>query len=216
MTERRSQSIAAFVIKVGVLFFVLLVAFSEAAVRNAANNALYENIEDIPVRRTALLLGTSQYSRSGGANRFFWNRIEAAAELYEQGKIEVIIASGDNRFTSYNEPESMRNALLERGVPDEAIVLDRAGFNTLDSVVRSKLVFGQSRITIISQEFHNSRAVFIAQHNDIDAIAYNADQVDLSESFSVHLREYFARVKAMIDVYVLRREPRVIEDERPI
>ncbi len=193
-----------------------MIGFSEAAVNNAARGRTFDTAHEVPKRKAGLLLGTSRYSRGGGANRFFWNRIEAAVDLYEAGVIEYIIASGDNRFISYNEPASMKEALLERGVDEEAIVLDHAGFSTLDSVVRSRLVFGQERIVIISQRFHNERAVFIAANNGIDAVAYNAESVPFSDAFGVYIREFFARAKAVLDVYVLRREPRVIDEFRPI
>ncbi|MFP4644386.1 MAG: vancomycin high temperature exclusion protein [Spirochaetales bacterium] len=183
---------------------------------NSAQSRLYDNLQDVPSRKAGLLLGTSRYSRGGGPNRFFWNRIDAAVELYEAGLIEYIIASGDNRFVSYNEPASMKDALLDRGVDEEAIILDHAGFSTLDSVVRSRLVYGQDRIVIISQRFHNQRALFVADNNGIDAVAYNAESVPFSDSFGVYIREFLARAKAVMDVYVLRREPRIIGEQRPI
>ena len=193
-----------------------MVGFSEAAVNNSAQGRLYDNVQEVPKRKAGLLLGTSRYSRGGGANRFFWNRIDAAVDLYEAGAIEYIIASGDNRFISYNEPASMKEALLERGVKEEAIILDHAGFSTLDSVVRSRLVYGQDSIVIISQRFHNQRGVFVADNNGIDAVAYNAESVPFSDAFGVYIREFLARAKAVMDVYVLRREPRIIDEHRPI
>ena len=215
MKQRRRSNIR-FVLKCGTLFALLVIGFSEASVKNAARNRQFASIGEVPYRRTALLLGTSRYSRSGAPNRFFWNRIDAAVELYEHGKIDRIIASGDNRFTTYNEPASMRDALVSRGIPDEAVVLDHAGFSTLDSVIRSRRVFEQHEIVIVSQSFHNARAIFIARHNELDAIGYNAGDVPYSDAFGVYVREYLARVKAVIDVYVLNREPRVLGEPQPL
>lgn len=104
-------------------------------------------------------------------NVFFSTRIEAAKTLYERGKIKHILVSGDNSTAAYNEPESMRKALLKAGIPKEDITLDYAGFRTLDSVVRANVIFGQENgFTIISQPFHVERALFLARANGIDAI----------------------------------------------
>ncbi len=202
----------AYIVKYAVLLGLIVVFFAWSGVHNAARSRQYNDLSAIPHNRIALLLGTSQFTRSGGANRFFWHRIEAAASLYHAGKADYIIASGDNRFASYNEPESMRRALISFDVPDHVIVLDSAGFNTFDSVIRSKLVFGAESITIVSQPFHNARAIFIARNKGIDAIGFNAEDVPRQDAFSVYVREYFARIKAMIDVYILQREPRVMDE----
>ncbi len=201
----------AYILKYSVLLGVLVVFFSWSGVNNAARNRQYDSTDAIPHNRVALLLGTSQFTRSGGPNRFFWNRIEAAADLFHAGKVDIIIASGDNRFANYNEPESMRRALVARDVPDHLIVLDAAGFNTFDSVIRSKRVFGANEITIVSQPFHTARAIFIARNKGIDAIGFNAMDVPRQDAFGVYVREYLARIKAIIDVYVLQREPRVMD-----
>lgn len=214
--KQRKRSSIRFVLKCSALFALLVFGFSEASVTNAARNRQFTSVEEVPHRRVALLLGTSRYTRTGVPNRFFWNRIDATVELYEHGKIQRIIASGDNRFTTYNEPASMRNALVSRGIPEDAVILDHAGFSTLDSVVRTARVFEQQEIVVVSQSFHNARAIFIARHNGLDAIGYNAGDVPYSDAFGVYVREYFARVKAVIDVYVLGREPRVLGEPQPL
>ena len=86
-------------------------------------------------------------------------------ELFQAGKISRILVSGDNRRMNYNEPVEMRKALIAHGIPDSVIVMDFAGIRTLDSVIRAKKVFGQDRFTIISQRFHNERALYIAGRN---------------------------------------------------
>lgn len=202
----------AYIIKYSVLLGLLVVFFSWSGVNNAARSRQYHDSESVPYNRVALLLGTSQFTRTGGPNRFFWNRIDAAATLYHAGKVSIIIASGDNRFANYNEPESMRRALVSRDVPDHVIVLDASGFNTFDSVIRSARVFGAESITIVSQEFHTARAIFIARNNGIEAIGFNAADVPREDAFATYVREYFARIKALIDVYVLQREPRVMDE----
>src|SRR5699024_6999105 len=112
------------------------------------------SVEEIPQNKVGLLLGTSQYLKGGGVNPFFKYRIEAAVELYNHGKIDFILVSGDNKHSSYNEPRDFKQALITAGIPDDKIILDYAGFRTLDSVIRANKVFGQDSITIISQQFH--------------------------------------------------------------
>jgi SanA protein len=101
---------------------------------------------------------------------------------------------------------------LARGVPDSVIILDYAGLRTFDSVIRCYKVFGQRSFTIISQEFHLERALFVAQHAGLDAIGFEAMSVDENKSISTSIREYFARFKAVLDVYVLGTKPKFLGD----
>ncbi len=174
----------------------------------ASRQYLYDEISSIPNNRVGLLLGTSQFLKTGIRNPYFENRIQAAADLYKEGKIRYVIASGDNREMYYNEPRKMKEALLKVGIPERAIIQDFAGLRTLDSVIRCSRVFGQEKFTVISQKFHNERAVFIARRNGIKAIAFNAEEVDFPESVRTGLREYLARFKAVLDVFILAKEPR--------
>lgn len=141
-------------------------------------------------------------TKNGNNNLYFDYRIFATLELYKAGKINYILISGDNRKENYNEPEEMKKALMQRGVPEKYIYLDYAGFRTLDSVVRAKEVFGQSRLTIISQRFHNERAIYLAEKNGINAIGYNAKDVNAYSGLKTNIRELFARVKMFIDLAI--------------
>ena len=145
--------------------------------------------------------------KNGQPNPFFYNRIKAAASLFFSGKIRYVLVSGDNRFYTYNEPREMKKELMKMGIPDSSIIMDFAGFRTLDSVVRCKKVFGQNEVTIISQEFHNERALFIAHYYDMNAVAYNAKDPDPEYSLAVNIREYFARTKVFLDLYILHKSP---------
>jgi SanA protein len=176
----------------------------------------YIYVSEIPSNDVGLLLGTSKYNRSGKNNPFFYNRIEAASSLYHAGKIKHIIVSGDNALLSYNEPRDMRRALIKEGVPESAITLDFAGFRTFDSVIRSKKVFGQQSITIISQRFHNQRALFIAEYYNINAIGFCAEDAPGSMSYPTYLREFFARFKAVIDLYILNQKPKFLGKKEKI
>ena len=127
--------------------------------------------------------------------------MDAVIALYAAGKIQYILVSGDNHLKGYNEPELMRKELIRRGIPKDKIYMDFAGFRTFDSVIRCHEVFGQSSFIIISQEFHNQRAVFIGRYLNLDVSGFNAQDVELNESFKTLVREYFARVKVFIDIY---------------
>lgn len=163
--------------------------------------------------KVALLLGTSSHLINGNKNRYFEYRMDAAAELFHQHKVEYILVSGDNRQKNYNEPIAMQKALKSRGVPEENIVLDYAGFRTFDSMIRAKEVFGQSEFVVVSQKFHNERAVYIARHSSIDAYGYNARDVEASAGLKTRLREVLARVKMMLDLYVLNTEPHFLGEK---
>lgn len=139
--------------------------------------------------------------RSGRPNAYFYNRVDAAAALYHAGKVEYLVISGDNGRKGYNEPQDMKEALVGRGVPAEAIYLDYAGFRTYDSVVRMEKIFGQESFTVISQEFHNRRAVYIAQALGLDAVGYNAADVAAYAGMKTRLREKLARVRMFMDLW---------------
>ena len=193
--------------------FLLLLLIANIWISVKTRGRLYSNIEDVPLSGVGLLLGTSKYLRDGRTNFYYRYRIEAAARMYFEGKVKVILASGDNRHLSYNEPAAMRKDLVAMGVPKEAVVLDFAGFRTLDSVLRAKLVFRQSSLVVISQKFHNRRAVFIARAHGIDAYGFNAQDVRFKAGLKVRVRELFARLKAFLDVYIFNRQPKFLGDE---
>lgn len=199
------------------LVFVLLVVTSNLWIVRSTTNRVFANVDSLPDHRVALVLGTSNKTVSGGVNPYFARRMETAAALYLQGKIDHLILSGDNRSSKYyNEPLEMRKALIKLGVPASAITLDYAGLRTLDSVVRCKEIFGQEKITIITQPFHSYRALFISRYYGIDAVAMVAREPNVSYSFNVRLREYFARTKAVLDLYVLKTSPRFMGEKEKI
>lgn len=176
----------------------------------STESKVYTDWTKLPDHRVALVLGTSHRISNGTPNPFFEKRMETAAQLYKMGKIYQFILSGDNRTKFYNEPLEMRKALIKRGVPASSITLDYAGLRTLDSVVRSKEIFGQDRITIITQSFHSYRALFISHFYRIDAVAMVAGEPDYDYSIKVRIREYFARPMAILDLYVFKTAPRFL------
>jgi SanA protein len=168
---------------------------------------MYRNIEDMPYNKVGLVLGTARHQVGGGVNPYYQNRIDATIELYKAGKISYVLVSGDNGSVYYNEPNTIKKDLVEGGIPEKKIFLDYAGFRTLDSMIRARIVFGLDSVTVISQEFHAERALFIASKKDLYAIGYGAKDVEGSRGMKVQLREYFARVKVFLDL-IFNTQPR--------
>lgn len=199
-----------------VLLLVLIVGACNIWIVKSTESKVYSDLALLPDHRIALVLGTSHRSAGGGPNPFFQKRIEMAATLYAMGKIDHFILSGDNSTRYYNEPVEMKKALIRQGVPASAITLDYAGLRTLDSVVRSKKIFGQNKIIIITQPFHSYRALFISRYYDMDAVAMVADDPEFEKTFKVRLREYLARTKAVLDLYIFKTDPRFLGEKEEI
>lgn len=197
---------------IALLLSTISVLWSNYWIDHESDPWIFSNTLEMPHTKVGLLLGTSKYNRAGNPNLFFRYRIDAAVELYNSNKVDYLLVSGDNRTLSYNEPRDMRRALLARGIPDSVIYLDYAGIRTFDSVIRCYKVFGQSTFTIISQEFHLERALFIARHFGLSAIGFEARSVPDVYSIRTAIREYFARLKAVLDVYILPTQPRFLGD----
>ena len=188
----------------------LFVVASTLLVSRGASGKTYSDLSAIPARRVGLVLGCSRLLGGGMHNTFFDNRIDAAARLFRAAKVEYLIVSGDYHTRGYDEPSDMKQALIDSGVPAERIFCDYAGFRTLDSVIRAREIFGQTSVTVISQEFHNQRAIFIGEHRGIDIIGFNAAEVDAYDSFKTKCREVLARAGLMLDLFVVRREPKFL------
>jgi SanA protein len=176
-------------------------------VSRAGGFPLFDSVEQIPANEIALVLGTAPVLASGLPNRYFVSRMNAAAALFHAGKAKVLLLSGNRRDDGYNEPVAMREALMARGVPKEVLLEDPAGVRTLDSVIRAKSVFGFSRLTVISQEFHNRRTLFFCKRFQINAIALNADPVVRSHGWRLTCRELAARAVAVLNICLVRDRP---------
>lgn len=198
----------------GLFWAVVLVLLCNLWVVQSARSQNYYTVASLPSNDVALVLGTSKTVYGGLENLFFRYRMEAAARLYHEGKIKHLILSGNNDSQFYNEPLDMQRALVRLGVPREVMRLDYVGKRTYDSVIRSRDLFGQNRITIVSQPFHNARALFIARHSGVEAIAFAAQDVPDGYSVRTLVREYLARPKAILDVYLF--EPEIARHNRAI
>jgi SanA protein len=180
------------------------------AIWGMARGKVYDNIADLPVRECGVVLGTIPKT-DGRTNQFFMARVQAAADLYKEKKVQFLIVSGDNSRKGYDEPSEMKRALIALGVPATRIYCDYAGFRTLDSVIRARKVFGQKEFTIISQKFHNERAIYIAHRNGLsECVAYNAPDATGVIMWKQYARETIARVVAVLDVEFFKAEPKML------
>lgn len=196
------------------IFLVLALSFIYIANKNikrCAAGKLYADTS-IPYNKVGLLLGCSKVLSNGTSNLYYKYRIDAAETLLKAGKIKYLIISGDNGRKDYNEPFDMKNDLVQRGIDSAVIILDYAGFRTFDSVVRLKEIFSQNSATIISQPFHNERAIFIANKEGIDAVGFNANDVSKYFGLRTQLREKLARCKVYID-YLVGTKPRFLGEK---
>lgn len=202
-TKWIKRTIICIVAIVGVL--AIIMAVCDRMVDHAAKNKLYETVEDVPHRKVGLVLGTSPISTwNGRRNYYFDHRIKAAADLYNAGKVEwLVVSGGDYRNTEngYDEPVAMRDSLMKQGVDSVRIILDYDGTRTLNSIAKMRDVYRQDSIIIISQKYHNERALYQAKHLGIDAIGYNAKTPGRRTSWWRNRgREVLARVKLFIDI----------------
>jgi len=184
------------------IFLIIMAFWSNFSVYYESKNFLFSKAKNLPTTKTALLLGTSKKLKNGNDNLYFNYRIDACVQLYRSEKVAHILISGDNGSKEYNEPLDMKNELISRGIPSEKITLDYAGFDTYDSVLRAKMIFGQDTFIVVSQKFHNQRAVYIARRNGIHAFGYNARDVKKMNGLKTKIREFFACVKAYVEVKV--------------
>lgn len=182
------------------LLTIMFVIVCNAIIIYNAEGKTFSLIENIPKNKVGIVLGTSKFTNGNRINLYYKYRLEAAEVLYKSGKIKFILISGDNSRKEYDEPSDFKTDLIAKGIPEHKIFLDYAGFRTLDSMVRAKEIFSLTECTIISQKFHNERAIYLAKKNDINAVAFNAKNITGRYGLKTNLREYLAKTKAVIDV----------------
>ena len=206
-----------------VALFLLIVVLPIAAIlgadsvcRSSAAGRIFRSMDQVPQNEVGLVLGTGKTTARGNPNLHFNQRIAAAAALYQAGKVRHLLVSGDNHIASYDEPTDMRDALVAAGVPTNAITCDYAGFRTLDSVVRARTVFGLQKFTIVTEEFHCPRALWIARQHGLEVVAFAAPDLRARWSARVKAREALARVWCAVDLYVLNRRPKFAGPPEPI
>jgi len=189
-----------------------VVAYANITAMWASRGRLFDDVEAMPKTRVGLVFGTTDRV-NGLENLYFRYRIDAAERVWKAGKLGVLIVSGDNSNKYYNEPAKMKQALIDRGIPAGRIVCDYAGLRTFDSVVRAKEIFGLDSIVFISQRFQNERAIYLAQAHGMNAIGFNARNVETHAGIKTKLREIGARVKMWLDVHFLGTRPRFLGEK---
>lgn len=194
-----------FCILVIIVVFVAVIALCDVIVSKNAFGKTYDNVDSIPHRKVGMILGTSPISTwNGRRNYYFDHRIKAGAELYKAGKVDwLVVSGGDYRNTEngYDEPVAMRDSLMQQGVDSTRIILDYDGTRTLNSIAKMRDVYCLDSIIIISQKYHNERALYQAKHLGIEAIGFNAKTPGKRTSWWRNRgREVLARVKLFIDV----------------
>lgn len=193
------------------LLAILVVAASNLWVRLSAAEHEY-SVADAPSAPVALILGAG-LTATGTPSAALQVRLDDAIALYLDGKARVLLVSGDNGTTSHDEPTAMRDYLVQHDVPSDKVVLDYAGFDTWDSCVRAKKIFGVDRALVVTQQFHLARAVFLCRAAGIDADGV-ADAHDVGNRASFALREIPAAVKAGWDA-ILHPDPRFLGAPEP-
>ncbi len=180
----------------------LFVLFTNFWIIFDTSDRLLTNTRQILGAEVGLVLGTSKSLSNGESNPFFDKRIEAAVTLYRSGKVEKLLLSGSKDSIYYNEAIDMKEALVKKGVKASAVILDANGDRTLSSLARLRDIHGFDQCVIVTQKYHAYRALFLADHLDIEATCFIAESPDFGEHIKAILREVLARTKAVLDVYV--------------
>jgi SanA protein len=183
------------------LILVLLAWAAERRLDRLSAPYITDDPARLPDVEFALVLGAAPIGPEGGPNRYLVYRLDAAATLWQSGKVKKLLVSGDKRPPDYDEPAAMEAGLIRRGVPASAIVRDELGVRTLASIQRAETEFGQKRMIIVSQRFHLSRAIFLARERDIEAWGFEARDVTRAYSIFTELRRYPSALRAYFDVW---------------
>lgn len=168
----------------------------DRTIMRAADGRCFDRAEDLPASQWGILFGTGRNRR---ANEYYDSRLAAAMELYQAGKISYVLVSGENLHKDYQEVDSMYQAMLAIGVPPERLVCDTAGRDTYSTLLHTRELADTARVILISQRFHNERALYYAEQMQVNAIAYNAAPNSVwYKRFRDYTREKLARVKAIL------------------
>lgn len=195
------------------LLIVFQVFFCNKVIESCSSQFIERNIHDLPSRRVGLLLGTSKFLKNGSINLYYKYRVAGAIKLFRSGKVKIVIVSGDNSSKNYDEPSMMRSDLIKGGIPASRIFCDYAGFSTIDSVLRAKLIFDAKEIIVISQKFHVERAIYIGNRSGMQVVGYAVQDVPQRYDKNMGLRELLARVKAVAEICLFQKSPRFLGDK---
>jgi len=180
----------------------------------STKSQIYKDVNEVPSKQTALLLGALVY-QNGGLSSTVKDRADTAIELYKAKKVEKILVSGDHGRKNYDEVNTIKDYLLKNGVQESDVFMDHAGFDTYDSLYRSDYIFEVESLIIISQEFHLPRSLYLANSLDIDAVGIVSDkQVYVTQSYNKR-REFLATIKAFLDAS-FNTKPKFLGEKIPI
>lgn len=184
---------------------VLALSVPWAWLRLATRDVRLDASDPVPPRPVAIVLGAG-VTADGSPTPFLAQRVAVAADLYRRGTVRALLMSGDHSRNDYDEVEAMAALARRLGVPDPAIVLDHAGFDTYSSCYRARHVWGLERAVVVTQPFHLARAVWLCDRLGVDVVGVGTAADPVPQTTQGELREVPAAAKAVLDV-VLRRRP---------
>lgn len=164
---------------------------------------IYSDLNQVPKCHMAIVLGNQALPGEIPSPKLA-SRCDKAIELYKAGKIDELLMTGDGRATSNNEPETMRNYAMSKGVPEKAVICDPLGMRTYDSVYRTRFIYGQKSVIVVTHAYHVPRTLFLAEAVELDAYGVSSD---LPGEPRDQIRECMACVSALLDVYILHPKP---------
>jgi SanA protein len=214
LSRKRKLIVALLTKVVGLLVVTLFTGLINLLILTSTANFRFETKSVLPHKQTVMILGAKVHD-GGRLSDMLRDRTETAFEVYESGKAQKILVSGDHGRKSYDEVNAIKDYLLEKGVPKEDLFLDHAGFDTYDSMYRAREIFQIESLIISTQEFHLARSVYIARELDLDAVGIKADKQDYYGHDRAKVREVLARVKSFMDV-LLHSKPKFLGDAIPI
>jgi len=191
---------------------IALVAVINAVVHIEASPYMYEGIQDAPSAEVVLIPGAAVL-KDGSLSPIFTDRVDMAIALYQASKVKKILVSGDNSTVAHNEVNPVRVYLIDKGIPDQDIFLDHAGFDTYSTMYRARDIFGVSSMLISTQSFHLPRALYLARHLGLTAYGVNADRGHMLRRN--YVREVFANEKAVLNL-LTNRQPKYLGEKIPI
>ena len=190
-----------------IFIFSIMGYYVDVHIENNTRPYITKTIGQLPFNEFGIVLGTSRYTKNGYKNRHYYERLDAAVNLYQQRKIKYILVSGYREDQYYDEPKHMKNYLISQHIPSSVIYQDFKGTRTIQSILRAKTIFNLSSFTIITQGYQNERAVYIARENNINAIGWSANGDFPKSDITSTIREYLARVLVFYEVQIQEVNP---------
>jgi SanA protein len=215
--SRRRRAIFWSLIAVGIVVVLIGLAalVTNLIVMRGAHDYIVQSPEDAPHAQCAIVLGAHVYP-DGTPYPMLADRLDTGIRLYELGKVDKLLLSGDHGQTTYDEVNAMLDYVLARGIPEEDVFTDHAGFDTYDTMYRARDVFQVETALIVTQDFHLSRAVYTARTLGLEATGVVADLRPYLSATRSAMREVLARGKAILQLHISHPEPKYLGPVIPI